>query len=83
MSVNIVDEDGKSIAPFPAIPVDVVVPGDATFISRNFVLNIQGLKFEHAGLYSVAVALNGRHETSIPLAVKQMPTQKGPPSQEM
>jgi hypothetical protein len=48
------------------------------------VLNIQGLQFQHPGLYSVDLALDGRHEASIPLAVKQMPAQqKGPPPQEM
>jgi len=81
LGINLVDEDGKPIAPLPQIPVDVAVPGDATFISRNFVLNIQGLKFEQPGLYSVDIALDGRHESSIPLAVKQMQAPKGPPPQ--
>ena len=83
LRMNFIDEDGKSIMPPIDTPVDVVVPGDATFISRNFVVNIQGLKFETPGLYSVDVALNGAHQASVPLAVRQMQMQKGPPPQEM
>jgi hypothetical protein len=84
MGISLVDDDGKSIfpKPLPSIPVDVVV-GDSTFISRNFVLNFQGLTFERPGLYSVDISLDGRHEASIPLAVRQMNPQKGPPPQEM
>ena len=46
--------------------------GDSTFVSRNFIINIQQLKFEQAGLYSIDVALDGRQLTSIPLCVKQV-----------
>ena len=73
LKINFVDEDGQSIMPSVDIPVDVALPGDSTFISRNFVLNIQQLKFETAGLYAIEIAADGRHEASIPLAVKQMP----------
>lgn len=72
LKINFVDEDGKSIMPPIDAPLDVIVPGDSTFISRNLVINIQGLKFEQAGLFSIDLALDGRHEASIPLAVKQM-----------
>jgi len=79
--LNFVDEDGKSIMPHIDMPVDVVVPGDATFVTRNFVVNIQGLKIDQPGLYSVDVAVDGQHEASIPLAVKKMG--KGPSQAEM
>src|SRR5688500_13517034 len=42
--LNFGDEDGKAIMQPIDMQVDVVVPGDATFVSRNFVINIQGLK---------------------------------------
>jgi len=73
LKINFVNEDGQSIMPSVDIPVDVILPGDATFISRNFVLNIQQLKFETVGLYAIEIAADGQHEASIPLAVKQMP----------
>jgi hypothetical protein len=70
--VNFVDEDGQPIMPSTDVPVDVVFPADATFISRNFIVNIQQLKFEKIGLYSVNLALDDRQLCSIPLAVKEL-----------
>jgi hypothetical protein len=54
------------------IPVDVVFPGDATFLSRNFIINFQPLKLEQAGLYSVDVSIDNRQLSSIPLAVRAL-----------
>lgn len=76
LKINLVDEDGKSIMPPVDIPVEIILPGDATFLSRNFVLNIQQLKFQSPGLYAIEIAVDGQHEASIPLAVKQMPKQE-------
>lgn len=81
VKLNFVNEDGQSIMPPIDMPLDVTVPGDATFISRNFVVNIQGLKIDQPGLYSVDLAIDGRHQASVPLAVKSAP--KGPPAAEL
>jgi hypothetical protein len=70
IKMNFVDEDGKLVMPAIDMPVDVLLPGDASFLVRNFVINIQQLKFEKPGNYSIDVAINGRHEISIPLTVK-------------
>ena len=72
LRLNFVDEDGKLIMPSMDAPVDITFPTDSTFVSRNFIINIQQLKFELAGLYSIDVALDGRQLTSIPLAVKHV-----------
>ena len=72
LKLNFVDEDGTLIMPSMDAPVDVAFSGDSTFVSRNFIINIQQLKFEQAGLYSIDVALDGRQLTSIPLCVKQV-----------
>lgn len=71
LKVNFVDEDGKSLMPPIDMPVDIAMSGDSTFVSRNFVINIQGLKFDQPGMYGIDIAVDGRHETSIPLAVKK------------
>jgi hypothetical protein len=52
------------------IPVDVSLPGDTHFGTRNFIVNIQQLKFENPGLYSMDVALDERAQASVPLLVK-------------
>ena len=75
VKLNFVDEDGKLVMPSIDIPLEVTVPEDTIFISRNFIVNIQQLKFEKPGLYSIDIAMDGRQEGSIPLLVKQMPPQ--------
>jgi hypothetical protein len=72
LAVHFVDEDGQPILPGTEVPVDVTFPSDATFISRNFIVNIQQLKFEKTGLYSVNVVLDDEQLCGIPLAVKSM-----------
>jgi hypothetical protein len=73
VKVNFVDEDGKFVMPSIDMPVDVAVPADANFLVRNFIINIQQLKFDKPGQYSIDIALNARHELSIPLLVKLQP----------
>src|SRR6266404_8230484 len=74
LRLNFVDADGGSIMPSPIdIPVQVVLPGDSHFGTRNFIVNIQQLKFENPGLYSIDITLDDRPQTSIPLLVKHNP----------
>ena len=76
VKLNFVDEDGKSVMPPIEIPVEVAVPDETIFLSRNFIVNIQKLKFDKEGLYSIDIAVDGRQEGSIPLLVK-IPTRSG------
>ena len=78
LRMNFVDEDGKSIMPNIDVPVEVLVPADSHFVSRNFILNIQQLKFDKYGLYAIDIAIDGRQEISIPLGVKEMPAANQP-----
>jgi hypothetical protein len=73
LQVNFVDADGRPIAKFPPIPVEVSLPDDMHFGTRNFIVNIQQLKFDNPGLYSIDVLLNGRPQASIPLLVRHNP----------
>src|SRR5207237_2013278 len=57
-------------------PVEVALPPDANFVARNFIINIQQLKFEKPGQDAMDIAIDGRQEASIPLHVKQMPPRK-------
>jgi hypothetical protein len=70
LKLTFVDADGRSIMPSIDIPVDVSLPGDTHFGTRNFIVNIQQLKFENPGLYSMDVALDERAQASVPLLVK-------------
>jgi hypothetical protein len=72
VKMNFVDEDGRFIMPSIEMPFEVALPPEASFLARNFIVNIQQLKFDKPGQYAIDLAINGRHETSIPLQVKQM-----------
>ena len=73
MKLNFVDADGHAIMQPIEIPVEVVLPDDMHFGTRNFIINIQQLKFDEPGLYSVDLALDEQSQASIPLLVKHVP----------
>jgi len=70
LKLNFVNADGHAIMPPIEIPVAVVLPDDVHFVTRNFIINIQQLKFAEAGLYSVDVRLDDKSEAGIPLSIK-------------
>ena len=73
LKLNFVNADGRAIMPPIDIPVTVALPDDAYFLTRNFIINIQQLKFTEAGLYSVDIRLDGESQANIPLQVKNPP----------
>lgn len=71
LTLNFINADGRPIMQgIPPLPVPVALPDDAHFLTRNFIINIQQLKFEEPGLYSVDVRLDDEPEAGIPLLVK-------------
>jgi hypothetical protein len=70
LALNFINADGVSIMQVPEMPVPVALPDDAHFLTRNFIVNIQQLRFEEPGLYSVDVRVDDQTEASIPLLVK-------------
>lgn len=73
LRLNFIDADGRSIMPGIDIPVTVALPEDMHFGTRNFIVNIQQLKFEQPGLFSVDISLDGQSQAGIPLLVKHVP----------
>src|SRR5438045_3949007 len=78
VKLNFVDEDGKLVMPSIPIQVDVTVPEDTSFISRNFIINIQQLRFERAGLYGIDISLASGHVGSIHCVVGLIPGAEPP-----
>jgi hypothetical protein len=72
LKLNFVDADGRSVMPSIDIPVEVLLPGEAHFGTRNFIINIQQLKFDVPGIFAIDIALDGHLHTSIPLMVKHL-----------
>ena len=78
LELNFVDADGRPIMRnFPPIPVDVTLPEDMHFGTRNFIVNIQQLKFDNPGLFSIDIRVDGQPQASIPLLVKHEPPPVG------
>jgi hypothetical protein len=73
--MNVVDEDGHSIMPNLDGSVSVKFATDDESAVANLLVNIQQLKFEKLGQYSVDLAVDGRHEASLPIFVRKMPPQ--------
>ncbi len=72
LKLNFVDADGRAIMPPIEIPVEVALPEDMHFGTRNFIVNIQQLKFETPGLFSMDLSLDGQPQANIPLLVKHV-----------
>lgn len=72
LKLNFVDADGKLIMPSMDVPVQVALPEDTHFLTRNFIVNIQQMKFEQPGLYSLDLFLDDRQQASIPLLIKHI-----------
>lgn len=70
--LTIADDDGKPVLPAMEIPINVAMPPDARTNTIQVVANIGGMKIERFGEYSIDLALDGRHEGSIPLFARQM-----------
>jgi hypothetical protein len=70
LSVNFINADGHPIMQGIELSVPVALPDDAHFLTRNFIVNFQGLTFAEAGLYSVNVRVDSESQAGIPLLVK-------------
>ncbi|HLP78223.1 MAG TPA: hypothetical protein VK327_15060 [Candidatus Paceibacterota bacterium] len=79
LHLTFVDADGRQMMPPIPIPVKVSMPGDSHFGTRNFIVNIQQLKFNAPGLYSMDISLDNNTQASIPMLIKYNPpaTQPG------
>jgi hypothetical protein len=70
ITLNFINADGHPIIQGIELPVSVALPDEAHFLTRNFIVNIQQLKFPEPGMYSVDVRLDDESQASIPLLVK-------------
>ncbi len=72
LSINLINEDGESLDPknMPIKPeFEVQLPQNIPFLTRNIVLNLQGLRFNESGLYSVDIGCDDEILVRLPLRV--------------
>ena len=72
LSINIINEDGDSLDPnnMPIEPeFEVQLPKNVPFLTRNIVMNLQGLRFPEAGIYSIDIGCDGEVLVRLPQRV--------------
>lgn len=69
--VNIIDADGNSLDEKMPIEADMPIelPDQVPFMTRNLILNLQGLSFPEDGIYSIDISVDDELITRIPLRI--------------
>ena len=67
--VEFVDADGKAVIPPLEANIQLSIPEGNDSQVSNLILNMFHLKIEKPGRYTIDVAINNRHETSLPLKI--------------
>jgi hypothetical protein len=75
LSINIINEDGEPLDPnnMPIEPeFEVALPKNVPFLTRNIVMNLQGLRFPESGIYSIDIGCDGEILVRLPLRIVQV-----------
>jgi hypothetical protein len=83
VELDVVDEDGRSIAPTVTLGVQGQVPPGFPMgwdIPLMFVSNMHGLQIPQAGRYAINIMLDGHHVKSVPFQFVQAPPRPESPS---
>ncbi len=73
VKISIVDGDGKAVVRPVEAGVNIQFKNTPlTSMATNMILNLQGLNFPVYGEYSIDLAIDGRHEVSLPLYVNKI-----------
>ncbi len=75
--ISFMDTDGKAVMPTLDAATQVMFPPDEHTVTACLVLQIQQLKLPNFGEYSIDLAIDGRHEASIPLFVREISAPQG------
>ncbi len=70
--ISFMDSDGAAVMPTLDAATQVQFPPGEHSMTACLVLQIQQLKLPNFGEYSIDLAIDGRHEASIPLFVRQI-----------
>lgn len=78
VKISLIDADGNSVIPGIDGNIGIKFPDEVQSVCANMVLNMNGVKFEKPGQYSIELALDGRHEKSLPINVIEKAHPNGP-----
>ncbi|MDH7598714.1 MAG: hypothetical protein QHH07_03620 [Sedimentisphaerales bacterium] len=83
LRLSFVDADGRAVMPnLPTLPINVALADGADFTTRNFIINLQRIRFDRAGPYSIDLFWDEQQIASIPLVVHYLPPQRFRPTQD-
>ena len=71
VTVQFADADGKNVIPPTHGTITIDFSEEQSSSSANLILNIQGLKLDRLGEYSIDLAIDGQQKASLPLFVKE------------
>jgi hypothetical protein len=74
--IDFIDADGRPVIPDLNGNINIQVPDGMDSSTANLVLNLAGVKFERAGQYSIDLAIDARHERSLPIHVSQLSSER-------
>ncbi len=79
VKISLIDADGNTVIPSIDGNIGINFPEEVPSVCANMVLNMNGLKFEQPGAYSIELALDGRHEKSLPVNIVMLKKPSRPP----
>jgi len=71
ITINFVDLDGKHLIPSANGKIHINFSSEQRSQSANLVFNLQMLRIEKPGEYSIDLAVDNRKEVSLPLFIKE------------
>ena len=77
MRITIVNADGVSMMPPLDGEMNVQFPDELSSGVANVIVQIQDMRFNQFGDYSVDIGLDGYHQKSLPLMVRRTPAFEG------
>ena len=80
LRMELVNADGQPVVPPLETTANVQIPDGMPSAAINLIVNFQQLKFDSFGDYSIDLAIDGRHESSLPLYVRDLHALPQPPN---
>jgi hypothetical protein len=80
LMIRFLNADGQPVTPPIEPRINVQVGADVSFMTRNMIINLQGLGFPQAGEYALQIACNGRSLAEVPMRIVQVAGEGAPES---
>lgn len=83
LNIRLLNADGQPVVPPIEPHINIRLGAEVSFLTRNMIINLQGLGFPQPGEYAIQIANGNRSLAEIPLRVVQIasenPAEPAPP----